>query len=481
MTPDPDFLDTLRAAVGAANLLTDAHDTAPFTEDWRKRYRGEVLAVALPASTAEVAAVVRACAAAGVVVVPQGGHTGLVGGATPVGARRDDGTAPVVVALRRMNRIRDVDPIGNTLVAEAGCVLENVQRAADDAGRLYGVTFGAQGSCMIGGTVSTNAGGTGVLKYGTTRDQVLGLEVVMPDGRVWNGLRTLRKDNTGYALKHLFIGAEGTLGIVTAVAVRLHPKPSSMAAAWLTLDSVENALVCLARMQSVAGDRICAWELLNRAQLRTVVAHTTDLRLPTDPDAPYAVLVELADTYGGANLDALLEEVLGALAGDGRIRDAAIAASQAQRESFWRIRHNISQSNVKAGMGLTADVAVPVKSLAAFIDNASRAVQALYPNLEIVLVSHMGDGNVHFIPRFSFEDWAKVPDQPAVAQQVRARVHDEAMALGGTFSAEHGVGHVLVDEMARLRDPVELDLMRQVRNAWDPEGRMNPGKVLGRG
>lgn len=476
--PAPALLDALRAAVGAAHVLTDEPDLVPFVEDWRGRYRGEALAVVLPASTTEVAAVVRACAAAGVGVLPQGGHTGLVAAATPVDATLADGTAPVIVALRRLNRIREIDPVGNTLVAEAGCVLESVQQAAAAHGRLYGVTFGAQGSCQIGGNVSTNAGGTGVLKYGNTREQVLGLEVVLPDGRIWNGLRLLRKDNAGYALKQLFIGAEGTLGIVTAVALRLHPRPVVTACAWLTLDSVEDALTCLADVQSTAGDRICAWELLNREQLRTVQAQADDIRLPTDPDAPYAVLVELGDTYRGAKLETLLEEMLAELASRGLIRDAAIAASESQRADFWRIRHGISEANRKAGMGLSTDVAVPVGALARFIGNASRAVQARYPELAIVLVAHMGDGNVHFIPRFSFEQWRQFPDPAAVADEVRALVHDEAVALGGTFSAEHGVGHVLAEELARLRSPLELELMRRVRLALDPDATLNPGKVI---
>ncbi len=475
---DSPLLATLRDAVGAAHVLTQAQDVAPFVEDWRGRYRGEVLAVVLPGSTEEVAAAVRACAQAGVKVLPQGGHTGMVGGATPVAARIADGTAPVVIALRRMQRIRDIDTVGNTLVAEAGCILQNVQTAAAEHGRLYGVTFGAQGSCQIGGTVSTNAGGTGVLKYGNTREQVLGLEVVLPDGRIWNGLRTLRKDNAGYNLKHLFIGAEGTLGIVTAVAVRLHPRPAVTTCAWLTLDNVENALACLAHIQSIAGDRISAYELLNQAQLRTVTGHYADVRLPADPQAPYAVLLELNDTYARADLDGLLQEMLQELSERGLLRDAAIAASEAQRAAFWHIRHGISEANRKAGMGLSTDVAVPVKLLAQFIDNASRAVLARWPQLTIVLVAHMGDGNVHFIPRFSFEDWARIPEQARVADEVRAVVHDEAAALGGTFSAEHGVGYVLVEELQRLRPPLELALMQQVRKALDPQGTMNPGKLL---
>lgn len=473
-----DLIALLRTLVGESHVLTDNLDVAPYVEDWRGRYRGETLAVVQPCTTEEVAAVVKACAKAGVKIVPQGGHTSMVGGATPVGTRKDNGTAPVVLSLRRMNRILDIDPVGNTLVAQAGCILQNLQEAAEQHDRLYGVTFGAQGSCQIGGNVSTNAGGTGVLKYGNTREQILGLEVVLPDGRIWNGLRTLRKDNTGYNLKHLFIGAEGTLGIVTAVAVRLHPKPAVTTSAWLTFDTVQNALSCLALFRSMAGDRIAGYELLNQAQLQAVLTHFPQVRLPTDAQAPYAVLVELSDTYAKADLQGLLEDALSQLTSQGLLRDAAIAANEAQRAAFWHIRHSISESNRKAGMGLSTDVAVPVKSLAVFIDEASRAVQARWPEVVIVLVAHMGDGNVHFIPRFSFEQWARMPHPSEVADAVRAVVHDVAVSLGGTFSAEHGVGHVLIDELVRLRPPLELELMQRIRHALDPAAQMNPGKLL---
>jgi FAD/FMN-containing dehydrogenase len=384
----------------------------------------------------------------------------------------------VVLSLRRMNRILEVDPVGNTLIAQAGCVLQTIQEEAARHGRLYGVTLGAEGSCHIGGNVSTNAGGTGVLKYGNTREQVLGLEVVLPDGRIWNGLRTLRKDNTGYNLKHLFIGGEGTLGIITAVAVRLHPQPAITSTAWLTFDNVDNALACLALLQTMAGDRIAGYELLNQLQLQAVLTHFPSVRLPTDAQAPYAVLVELSDTYAKADLQGLMEDALSQLFERGLVRDAAIATSESQRAAFWHIRHSISESNRKAGMGLSTDVAVPVKSVALFIEQASQAVQARWPKLDIVLVAHMGDGNVHFIPRFSFEEWARIPNQGEVADAVRAVVHDVAVSFGGTFSAEHGVGHVLVKELVRLRSPVELELMRRIRSALDPHAMLNPAKLL---
>jgi FAD/FMN-containing dehydrogenase len=477
-TPDHSaLLATLASAIGAANVLTDPLDTAPFAEDWRKRYRGEALCVALPGSTAEVAAVMAACHAAGVRVLPQGGNTGLVGAATPIGGQRADGSAPVIVALRRLNRIRSVDPIGNVMVAEAGCVLTGLHEAAALNHRLYPVTLGAQGSCQIGGTISTNAGGTGVLKYGNTREQVLGLEVVLPDGRVWNGLRPLRKDNTGYALKHLFVGAEGTLGIVTAASLRLHPMPVVWAAAWLTLDSVEHALRAFAALQSTAGDRIGAYELMNDTMIAAVGEHL-GRRPPCDPQAPYAVLVELADTYPRADLQGLMESVLATLSEEGVLRDAVIATSGAQRAAFWSIRHGVADANLKAGMSLACDVAVPVGAAATFVERASRAVRDAFPQVAFSIVGHLGDGNLHYAPRFAFDDWRALPDPAQTAIDVRRIVHDVAVSLDGTFSAEHGIGHVLVDELRRLRDPLELELMTRVRAAIDPGWAMNPGKVL---
>jgi len=288
----------------------------------------------------------------------------------------------------------------------------------------------------------------------------------------------LRKDNTGYNLKHLFIGGEGTLGIITAVAVRLHPQPAITSTAWLTFDNVDNALACLALLQTMAGDRIAGYELLNQLQLQAVLTHFPSVRLPTDAQAPYAVLVELSDTYAKADLQGLMEDALSQLFERGLVRDAAIATSESQRAAFWHIRHSISVSNRKAGMGLSTDVAVPVKSVALFIEQASQAVQARWPKLDIVLVAHMGDGNVHFIPRFSFEEWARIPNQGEVADAVRAVVHDVAVSFGGTFSAEHGVGHVLVKELVRLRSPLELELMKRIRSTLDPHALLNPGKLL---
>lgn len=482
-TSHDDLIAALRARLGAANLLTAPADTAPFTEDWRRRYRGEASCVALPANTGEVSAVLAACHAAGVAVVPQGGNTGLTASGIPVATRIAHGDAPVVLGLRRMNRIRSIDTVGNVLVAEAGCILETVQQAAAAHDRLYPVSFGAQGSCQIGGAVSTNAGGTGVLKYGNTREQVLGLEVVLSDGRVWDGLRPLRKDNTGYALKHLFIGGEGTLGVITAVSLRMQPRPAARAAAWLAVASAGDALRVFTGLQSIAGDRISACEILNATELRTIATHLDSVRVPLNTDTPYAVLVELSDTWARADLQGLMEDALAALAEQGAITDAAIAVSEAQREAFWAVRHGVAEANRRAGIGVSCDVAVPVAAVAEFIERASAAVHVYDAAMQIPLAGHLGDGNIHFAPRFSFEAWRALGEagrQEAASAEVRRRVHDVAIALQGTFSAEHGVGYALVEEMRRLRAPLELQLMRAVRDAIDPAGIMNPGKVLSR-
>ncbi len=475
---DADLIHELQRTLGRERVLTEPADMAPHVADWRGRHHGQASCIALPSSTPEVAAIVRACAAAGVPVVPQGGNTGMVAGATPLATRRGSTPPPVVLAMRRMNRILDIDPLGDTMTVQAGCVLADVRQAAQERGRLYGVSFGAEGSCQIGGTIATNAGGTAVLKYGSTRDNVLGLEVVLADGRIWDGLRALRKDNTGYALRSLFAGSEGTLGIVTAATLRLHPTPRSWSTAWLTMESVERALDCLAGLKESVGDRITAFELINKAQIDNVLRHQPDLRPPPDAQAPCAVLAELADTVPGTALDTLMEQALADLMERGWLRDAALAPSAAAREALWRLRHGTAEANRREGMGLSADVAVPLGAVPRFIREASEAVKQACPQATVMFVSHMGDGNVHFTPMFRHADWQRLPDPSQVAADVRTRVHDVAAAVNGTFSAEHGIGHVLAGELLRLRSPVELDLMRALRQALDPAGLFNPGVIF---
>jgi FAD/FMN-containing dehydrogenase len=470
----PDLVDELRELLGAGAVLTQPTDVAAHVEDWRGRYRGPVTAVVLPSSTEQVSLVVRICVRHGVPVLPQGGNTSLSGGAVPPA----DGTPPVVVALQRLRRIRSIDAANNTMTVDAGCVLATVQEAAVAAGRLYPVSLGAEGSCLIGGTIATNAGGTGVLRYGNTRDNVLGLEVVLPDGTVWDGLYALRKNNTGYDLKHLFIGSEGTLGIVTGAVLKLHPLPTAHAMAWLSVASPQAALDLLAVMQSRCGPQLSAFELLDENQIRLVLEQVPDRRCPVDDRSRWHVLIELSDTGDAAALDARLEAALAPALESGLVVDAVVAASGAQRAQFWEFRHSVSEANKKAGVGLTSDTAVPVSAVPAFIAAATAAVREIVPDLPVVIVAHLGDGNVHFIPFFSFAAWDALGDQDATARAVRRAVNDVAASLGGTFSAEHGVGQTLVREMARYKPPAELALMQAVKRALDPAGLFNPGRLL---
>ncbi len=469
-----DVTAALTASLGAGSVLTAAADLAGHVEDWRGRYRGAAACLALPRSTAEVAEVVRICRAFGVPVLPQGGNTSLCGGAVPSA----EGPPPVIVSLSRLRAVRSVDAVNNTMVVDGGCVLATVQAAAEAAGRLYPISLGAEGSCQIGGTIATNAGGTGVLRYGNTRDNVLGLEVVLPDGAIWNGLTALRKNNTGYDIKHLFIGSEGTLGIITGATLKLHPLPNAHAVAWIGLDSPEAALDLLGRFQAACGARLSGFELINRLQLDLVLANVPDRRDPLSGPHPWHLLVEIADSGTDAALAAVLEGVLEQALSDGIVADATLAASETQRAALWEIRHSVSEANKKAGVGLTTDCAVPISAVPAFLAHATAAVQAIVPDLPMIVVAHLGDGNVHFIPFFSFEAWAQVADPEAMARRIRHAVNDVSAALGGTFSAEHGIGRTLLGEMAHYKPPVELALMHAIKQAFDPDHLFNPGRLL---
>jgi FAD/FMN-containing dehydrogenase len=389
-----------------------------------------------------------------------------------------EGRPPVIVNLSRMRRIRRVDAANNSMEVEAGCVLAAVQEAAAAEGRLYPVSLGAEGSCQIGGTIATNAGGTGVLRYGNTRDNVLGLEVVLPDGAIWNGLTALRKNNTGYDLKHLFIGAEGTMGIVTAAVLKLHPLPTAHAVAWLAPESPQAALDILGLFQRACGSRLSAFEMIDSNQLDVVMAHVPGRKNPLADAHPWHVLVELSDTGDDAALQDLLQLILEQASEQGLLRDAVVANSGAQRAALWEVRHSVSEGNKKAGVGLTTDTAVPVSAVPRFIDEATQAVRRLVPGLPVLIVAHLGDGNVHFIPFFTFDAWNALPGRDAMAASIRRAVNDVADALGGTFSAEHGVGRSSLAEMAHYKSPVELAMMRAVKQAFDPDHLFNPGRLL---
>ncbi|PGH57759.1 hydroxyacid dehydrogenase [Azospirillum palustre] len=469
-----DVIAELSGLIGADAVLTSKSDLDAATEDWRGRYRGPALCLVRPANAEQVAAVVRCCARHGIPLLPQGGNTSLCGGATPW----ESGPAPVILNLARMRAVRSIDPVNSTMEVEAGCVLATVQEAAAAAGRLYPVSLGAEGSCQIGGTIATNAGGTSVLRYGNTRDNVLGLEVVLADGTIWSGLYGLRKNNTGYDLKHLFIGSEGTLGIITAATLKLHPLPTRHAVAWVGMADPADALTLLTRVQQRCGARLSAFEMINRLQLDLVVEQVPGRRSPLETSADWHVLIELSDNSDGDALDMELQLILEDAFGDGLLTDAALAASDSQRHAMWEVRHSVSEANKKAGVGLTTDCAVPLSAVPAFIDAANAAVRALVPDLPSIVVAHLGDGNVHFIPFFTFDAWNAVADREALAAAIRHAVNDEAARLNGTFSAEHGVGRVQLGEMARYKPAAELALMRAVKQALDPQNLFNPGRLL---
>ncbi|MBU7439391.1 FAD-binding oxidoreductase [Paraburkholderia fungorum] len=474
MNPVAPLLASLQTELGADAILSAEADLDGFIEDWRGRYKAPALCVALPSTAAQVSAVVRLCAAHGVPVLPQGGNTSLCGGAVPA----SEGARPVIVNLSRMRRIRSIDTANGSMEVEAGCVLKTVQDAAAAEQRLYPVSLGAEGSCQIGGNLSTNAGGTGVLRYGNTRDNVLGLEVVLADGTIWNGLRALRKDNTGLDLKHLFIGTEGTLGIITAATLKLHPLPTHHALAWFAPVDPAAALRVLSLFQAACGARLNAFEMINRRQLELVIEHVPERRNPLGELQDWHVLVELADTRGGEEMAELLQHTLEQAAVEGLIADAVLASNDTQRAALWEIRHSVSEANKKGGVGLTTDCAVPVSAVPAFIEQATRAVHALVPGLEILVVAHLGDGNAHFIPFFSFDAWRELADPAAMATAMRRCVNDVAHELHGTFSAEHGVGQTGLSEMAHYKSAAELTLMRAVKQALDPQQLFNPGRLL---
>lgn len=474
MTNGTTLLDALTQSLGADAILHSEADTAGYTEDWRGRYKGPALCVALPGNTQQVTDIVRLCNAYATPVLPQGGNTSLCGGAVPAA----EGTPPVIVNLARMRRVRRVDAANNSMEVEAGCVLATVQEAAAAEGRLYPISLGAEGSCQIGGTIATNAGGTGVLRYGNTRDNILGLEVVLPDGAIWNGLTALRKNNTGFDLKHLFIGAEGTMGIVTAAVLKLHPLPTDHAVAWLAPDSPQAALDILGLFQRACGSRLSAFEMIDSNQLDIVMAHVPGRKNPLAGAYPWHVLVELSDTGSGAQLQDLLQQILEQASDLGLLHDAVVASNDSQRAALWEVRHSVSEGNKKAGVGLTTDSAVPVSSVPRFIEEATAAVRRLVPELPALIVAHLGDGNVHFIPFFTFDAWNALPDRDAMAASIRRAVNDVADALGGTFSAEHGVGRTSLAEMAHYKSPIELAMMRTLKSAFDPANLFNPGRLL---
>jgi FAD/FMN-containing dehydrogenase len=461
----------LKSIAGPHGYLDQPADIAPFCKSWRDDWVGRVPLVLRPHSTEEVAAIVRTCAEAKVAIVPQGGNTGLTGASQP-----HDDMSEVIVSTSRLNKIRALDPINDTITDDAGVELKDIQDAADRADRLFPHSLGAEGSCQIGGNISTNAGGVQVLRYGNTRSLVLGLEAVMPDGRIWNGLRALRKDNTGYDLKQLLIGAEGTLGIITAAVLRLFPKPTASETAWIALDTPEQALALLGHMRKSMGDTLSAFELICRAIIDFLLTGVPGHEDPMRERHPWYVLMDVTSQGAPGALHGPLSEALATALEHGLIRDALIASSGTQAAKLWRMREDLAEAQVSAGGSIAHDVSVPVSRIAEFIARADAAVAAAYPNVRHCAFGHVGDGNMHYNPVRPLDwDWPRFRQERAAINRI---VHDIVVDLGGSISAEHGIGRSRLAEHEHYKSQVELDMMQAVKRALDPANVMNPGKVV---
>ncbi len=470
-TTETAALERLKTALGPKGWTTDPAEMAPHLVEWRDLYQGRAAMLLKPASTAEVAQAMAICAETGTPVVPQGGNTGLVGGGIPFA-----GGEEVVLSLSRLNRVRELDPLDNTITVEAGCVLAAVQAAAAAADRLFPLRIGSEGSCQIGGNLSTNAGGTAVLHYGNTRELVLGIEVVLADGRIWDGLRRLRKDNTGYDLKQLFIGAEGTLGIVTAAVLKLFPKPRDVQVAVAAVTDVRAAVALLSLAREASGDRVTAFELMPRMGLDYVLRHIPGTIDPFAARHDWQVLIELSGGQAGGQMRATMEALLEAGMERDLVVDAVLAGSQAQAAQLWRLRDAMSEAQKPEGGSIKHDISVPVSRIPDFIDQASRAVIRLIPGTRIIAFGHIGDGNIHFNPsqpvgadrQWFLDQW----------EEVSHLVHDIAASLGGSISAEHGIGRMKREEIVRYKPAIELELMRRLKRSFDPQGILNPGKTI---
>ncbi len=468
------FLAHCRTLLGDAHVLAHAADMAPYLTDWRGRFTGNALAVLRPGTVQQVADTVRACAQWGVPVVPQGGKTGLVLGSVPDGS----GTA-VVLSLARLDRIRRIDPVNRTITADAGCILHTVQQAAQAQGCLFPLSLAAEGSCTIGGNLATNAGGTAVLRYGNMRELCLGLEVVTPQGDVWDGLRALRKDNTGYDLRDLYIGAEGTLGIITGAVLKLYPQPKASITALAALPSPEAALELLRLAQDRCGASLTGFELMSAFCLQLVRTHFPQLPQPfdgTSPAYPYYVLLELSSSESEAHAVALLEQTMGAALERAVVMDAVVASSLAQSQSLWQLREHIPLAQARAGKNIKHDISLPVSSIPAFIAATAPRLQQAFPGCQLVCFGHLGDGNLHF--NVAPPDGVGHDEFLANQAGVNRLVHDAVAQFDGSISAEHGIGALKREELARYKSPLELNLMRAIKQALDPHNLMNPGKIL---
>jgi FAD/FMN-containing dehydrogenase len=460
----------LAGITGERNVLTATADVAPYLTDWRGRYHGTALAVVRPGSTDEVAAVVRACAAAGVAIVPQGGNTGMCGGATPDASGRE-----IVLSLARLNRVRAIDPQNATITVEAGVTLDGVQQAAANAGMRFPLSLASEGSCTVGGNLSTNAGGTAVLRYGNAREFVLGLEVVLADGSCWDGLRGLRKDNTGYDLKQWFIGAEGTLGIITAAVLKLFPAPAAAVTALAGVTDVPAAIALLRMLKNLLGDRLEGFELISALAMDLSRKHSTSSAHPL-PGMRWTVLIEAKDNGTQAALAASVEQALAAALERHIVSDATVAQTVAQANTLWALRENISEAQRLEGPNIKHDISLPISAIPAFLDEAERALGDAFPGIRFVVFGHLGDGNLHY--NLSAPEGVGAAGFMDNAPRANRIVHDLVSRHGGSISAEHGIGQLKRDELPRYKSTVEMALMQKLKDALDPDNLLNPGKVL---
>ena len=469
--PSADLLDRLETLLGPKGFTRDPESMAPWLEDWRGRYHGAAAAMLSPETVEQVAELVRLCAEAGVALVPQGGNSGLVGGATP-----DASGESLLVSMRRMNRIRSLSAESGSAVCEAGVILTTLHEAAAAASRRFPLSLGAKGSATIGGLVSTNAGGTQVLRFGTMRSLVQGIEAVLPDGQIFDGLAPLKKDNRGYDLRQLLIGAEGTLGIVTAANLKLVPAVGYRLVLWAGLASPEQALRLLRRLEAATGEAVESFELVPRDALDLVLEHVEGTRPPLAGSHEWHVLVEATAPGEGSGLERALMAVLEAALGEGLVEDVAVAGSEAQAEALWRLRETIAEAERKDGPAAKHDISVPVDAMPAFMAEAAAKAEARFPGTRAMAFGHLGDGNVHFnlrAPPGAGPEWTE-----EVAPAVSAFVHDLVTAAGGSLSAEHGIGVTRLPDLMRLGDPARLNAMRAIKHALDPAGIMNPGKLV---
>ena len=467
------FLETLRSLVGSGHVLTEG-DLSAWEQDWRRRVRGKALAVVRPGSTQEVAGIVKACAAAGIALVPQGGNTGLAVGSTP-----DDTGTQIVLSLARMNAVRSLDTDNLTMTVEAGCILQNLQGAARDAGVLFPLSLAAEGSCTIGGNLATNAGGTQVVRYGNARDLCLGLEVVTAQGEIWDGLKGLRKDNTGYDLRDLFIGSEGTLGIITAATLKLYPQPAARLTAWAALPSMEDAVALLGMAHQKLGAGLTGFEVMGQFALSLVGKHMPQLRVPFlgDAGSPWCVLLENSDSESEEHARARFEALLEAAFEAGCVTDAVVAENLTQAHQLWHIRESIPLAQAEEGLNIKHDISIQISRIPAFVAHTDAVLQREIPGVRLVNFGHLGDGNLHYNVQAPAQGDAKA-FLAAQEDRVNHLVYEAVAEFGGSFSAEHGIGELKADKLAIYQSPVALSMMRAVKQALDPLGTLNPGRVL---